>query len=136
MRSRQARCKDEKCDRRAHENMSVFQNLSENETYRNYTIGKCDDEGQLYSNVSHLHEKEMNRIDYGFSSSPNKDYKCNEGYKIHKNSLSYNRGVRRPISSTLQLLSNQYISKIPLYTRSHKHARWTNFQRISQSYYI
>lgn len=114
------------------ETYPIFQHLPEN-TYRRHTIREFYNEGLLRSGISHSPEKEANRMDYHRSLSSNKNYMCKNYMcdKEHKKSLSSNQDSRKSNTSTFASLSNQRVSKIPLYVRSHAQRRNNLYKSVS-----
>ncbi|RLU25844.1 hypothetical protein DMN91_002005 [Ooceraea biroi] len=115
--------------RRAEKYMETYpllrSRLSRN-TYRRYLVRASYNE-ELHPGISHLHEKEVNRIDYHTSSlSSNKNYRCDRQYK---SSLPRNL-------PPFELPANERISRIPLYARSRKYVRRrrADLYGLSQSY--
>lgn len=99
-------------------------------TYQKFSVREYHDE-LSHPSVSHVREKEVNCIDYHTPLLPNGIYRYN---KRCKSSLPCNYDWTKANISNLGL-SNQRVSRIPLYARSHKYARRrTEMYRMSQSY--
>ncbi|XP_067210055.1 uncharacterized protein [Linepithema humile] len=104
--------------------------LSENRLYRKYLIRECYNEELLHPGISHIHEKEMNCIDYRMPSLMN-NYRHDKEWR---SSLPYNQDWRK-VNIPIFGLSSQRASRIPLYTRAHKYTqRRIDRYKMSQSY--
>lgn len=94
--------------------------------YQKDSVREYYDES-LHPGVSHIREKEVNCADYRSSLFvPNEIYK----YKRYKSSLPCNHDWTKANIPNFGL-SNQRISRIPLYAKSRKYTRRTELYRMS-----
>lgn len=106
--------------------------LSEKNVYRKYLVRERYNEEVLHPGVSHVHEREMNCIDYRTSSLANKNYRCD---KQCRSSLPRSQDWREANIPIFGISSHQRASRIPMYARSHKYTRRRiDRYRMSQSY--
>ncbi|XP_071579264.1 uncharacterized protein [Temnothorax nylanderi] len=117
----------ETCVRDAHVFWMANVDKCSKNMYHKYSVREYDK--LLHPGVSYVREKEVNCIDYRTSLLPKRIYGYN---KRCKSSLPCNHDWTK---ANLRLLSNQRISKIPLYAKSRKYTRRrTELYRMSQSY--
>ncbi|KYM82691.1 hypothetical protein ALC53_06866 [Atta colombica] len=105
--------------------------------YQKYSVRKYYDE-LLHPGISHAREKEVNCIDYRTSLLRTISNPSNGIYKYYKgcrSSLPYHHDWMKTNITNRAISSIQRVSRIPLYTRSHKYTqRRTDLYRMSRSY--